>query len=397
MNRNADPHPADIAPAARGSRLRAWSVAALLVAGSSLVGLLLVEGAFRLFGRYAPQSLHLLSPDRELPDVQTEWDLVYRTNDLGLRGPLPRRPRPESVALRVAVIGDSFAFGQGVAREDSFPALLERLLAEPGKPAEVVNVSNIGIGAEAYWVLLRDVALRFEPDTVVVNVFGNDASTAVKPSWPRRLLARLSQRSHLATLARTFNRERARRRNRQVTGDPELYWSRLVEDCAAHRGRPFCEEAVAAFRRRHGSRINNLAALCLREPDELRRWVDADAALPGWRTFERYIVAMAELCRERRIRFVVGIVPDAVQVEPAQLDLRRGLGVPYADSVLVEPGGFQTLVHDLCRRLGVECFDPLEAFRAEPEGLYYPTDLHWTASGHRRYAELLHRFLAGDA
>jgi lysophospholipase L1-like esterase len=368
-------------------------VALALTLGSVVAFLGLAEVGFRVTGSYAPESVFLQAADRELPDVQTEWDLTYRTNALGLRGPLPERPRPDSVDLRVAVIGDSFVFGQGVEWEQSFPALLERRLGGSDRIAEVVNVSNIGIGAEAYYVLLKRVALPFQPDVVVVNVFGNDASRSGRRSWPRRTLATLSHRWRLASLARTFSRERARRRNREVTSDLDGYWERLVEDCTRHRSAAACRESVEAFRREHGSRVNNLASMCLREPDELRRWVEADEALPGWRDFEHYITEMAALCRARGIRFVVGIVPDAVQVAPEQLELRRALGVSYPDSVLVAPGPFQESVRRLCDRLAVECFDPLERLREDAMDLYFPTDLHWTAKGHRRYAELLHAFL----
>jgi hypothetical protein len=92
---------------------------------------------------------------------------------------------------------------------------------------------------------------------------------------------------------------------------------------------------------------------------------------------------------------VVGIVPDAVQVDPGHLRDRRSLGVNYADSVLTEDR-CQSLVAGLTARIGVGFFDPLERFREKTDGLYYESDTHMTAAGHRFFAENLLAYLEAE-
>jgi lysophospholipase L1-like esterase len=84
--------------------------------------------------------------------------------------------------LRVLALGDSFTYGTGVRAEDSWPEVLESLIAE-GRPGGV-QVINGGFAANTYhpagypaW--MRAEGLRFDPDLVVVGLCLNDLSTAV--------------------------------------------------------------------------------------------------------------------------------------------------------------------------------------------------------------------------
>jgi lysophospholipase L1-like esterase len=375
---------------ARRARLRGR---ALLLVATGVLALCAIELAFRALGLYGPHRMFVQPAGAALPDVQTDWEVVYRTNSLGLRGPLRSVARREPGELSLVAIGDSYVFGQGVELADSFPALLETRLRERGRPAQVVNVSNIGISSEAYYVLLRDVGLRYRPDLVVLTLFGNDASLAAPPTRARRLVRGLSHHSHLVTLQRIAHRELAKRRQAAVVAEVEGYWDHVARACTPHHGAAACRAMIAGFRERHGSRVNNLATACLTDPDEVRRWVETDLAGPGWDELEFYVEAMARLCERRGCRLVLGIVPDGAQVDAGQLELRRSLGVRYSGDVLTAPGAFQSAVAGLARRLGVGCYDPLDRFRSDPGGLYFDTDLHWTPAGHRAYAEGLLEFL----
>ena len=58
------------------------------------------------------------------------------TNSIGLRSPEIRSKKPE---IRIVCLGDSVTFGWGVAEEDSYPRLLENILAQEGYDVEVIN------------------------------------------------------------------------------------------------------------------------------------------------------------------------------------------------------------------------------------------------------------------
>ena len=151
--------------------------------GIALAVLAALEGALRIAGferEIAPVSLRFGYPNpREIgsifvPDPELFWRLrpgsVFDAeapvpiNALGYRGPIPERPRAPG-RRRVAVLGDSVAFGGPVA----WPEILAERTG-----AEVLNFGVPGYTAvqgERQWT--RDVAPLL-PDVVVVAYGWND-------------------------------------------------------------------------------------------------------------------------------------------------------------------------------------------------------------------------------
>jgi lysophospholipase L1-like esterase len=110
------------------------------------------------------------------PDSRVRAEVEYRVNAEGLRGPEVAVEKPEGVR-RVAVLGDSIAFGYWVAEEDAFPRQLESMLNEvrgEGPRVEVLNFGVPGYNLDQEIETLRSRALRFAPDAVVVAFCLND-------------------------------------------------------------------------------------------------------------------------------------------------------------------------------------------------------------------------------
>ena len=174
----------------RGSG-RAWKRAGL-AAAATLLTPLLVEGTIQLLGdpryarideqldelsaywRLAKQGLLTLD-DRDLryrlaPGFRAEVAGVeYRVNELGLRGP-DLAPSKPAGTKRVVLVGDSYAFGLGVAEQEGIAAQLQTLL--PG--SEVVNLGVPGYQTRQEHLLLQRVGFPLEPDLVVLLYFAND-------------------------------------------------------------------------------------------------------------------------------------------------------------------------------------------------------------------------------
>jgi hypothetical protein len=90
--------------------------------------------------------------------------------DRSLVLPATYRPRP-GVTRRVLHLGDSMLFGLGVARDETFTAVLERL--EPG--VEHINGGIYGTAPDAYLALLRRWLAMHPVDEVIMYPFeGND-------------------------------------------------------------------------------------------------------------------------------------------------------------------------------------------------------------------------------
>ncbi len=98
-------------------------------------------------------------------------------NAAGYRGPLHGTER-EPNTFRVAVLGDSFTFGWGVAEQEAWPALLQaRLAAElPGLSVEVLNFGVPGYNTWLQLLHWQRVVSRYRPDAVLLGYYSNDAA-----------------------------------------------------------------------------------------------------------------------------------------------------------------------------------------------------------------------------
>jgi hypothetical protein len=121
-----------------------------------------------------PLESFYMRPGARVEFLGARFDL----NDEGYRTPVVPKRKPPGVH-RIVVVGDSVPFGWGVPEEACFPRRLETLLNERGMPfgkerVEVVNLSGPGRGLGDYYIVLRDLGLRYEPDLVIVPFIFND-------------------------------------------------------------------------------------------------------------------------------------------------------------------------------------------------------------------------------
>jgi hypothetical protein len=72
-----------------------------------------VEIGLRATGNFAPASFHKLKPNSEFKDVETDWNVVYKTNSLDSA---TRTSGGEGKGLANSCSWYSFTFGQGCER-----------------------------------------------------------------------------------------------------------------------------------------------------------------------------------------------------------------------------------------------------------------------------------------
>lgn len=176
-------------------------VSALLLTGLAL------EGAFRLLGlrgfhgqRSVTRLLEAVPPEERLDGLRYQvrpnqiatmryendprgyfgprGGVFVAINSHGLRGPEFSREKPDGV-LRIAVLGDSFTFGEGVRWEDTFTEQLERELGPHlDSPLEVLNLALPWWGTQDEVRFFEQRGFEFAPDVVLIAYVLNDADYA---------------------------------------------------------------------------------------------------------------------------------------------------------------------------------------------------------------------------
>jgi hypothetical protein len=264
--------------------------------------------------------------------------IEHPTNSLGFRGPEFAARKPAD-ALRIAFVGDSFTFGEGVRFEDTFPERAAAALTRRcGTPVESLNFGVGGFNTTLERLLLERRVLGFEPDVVVLGYVLNDA----EPPQFRRVA------SGIARLERAELAKGAAEARPPAGGVWRLRLARWVWKALAGRART--ERTIAWYR-------------ALFAPDE-----------PGWVESRQALLEMAELCRRADVRFVVLCFPILVELDG---------DYPFA--------AIHAQVGRVAEDAGALFVDLLPTFRGSsaPELWVHPTDQHPNDRAHALAAERL--------
>ncbi len=180
------------------SRRRKWPLV-LLCAASIVVALLMAEGFVRLFFKeeVEVQQIMALAKDLSQPSAnpeliyenrrnfegQNKWYRVVTDADGARISPFQQAPaKPE---IRIALMGDSSSFGWWVKYEQTYGALLCDMLEQrTGKSIHLRNFSVPGYNSHHTRVALRDRALPWNPDLIILHYDHNDADPINdRPDW----------------------------------------------------------------------------------------------------------------------------------------------------------------------------------------------------------------------
>src|SRR5499427_5580761 len=98
----------------------------------------------------------------------------FDTNSKGLRDREFSYEKPPG-KLRILMLGDSFTVGWGAKFDETFPKRIERIYADRGIEADVINtgVGNYNTIQEVEYYLTE--GYKYNPDIVVLNFTFNDA------------------------------------------------------------------------------------------------------------------------------------------------------------------------------------------------------------------------------
>ena len=182
----------------------ALSFVTFLVCGVALELVLRLNGYGNLEIYQPDPSLYWkLKPNQ---DCYTKVDLrPVHINSLGTRGPEFQVDKPLGT-IRILSLGDSRTFGWGLRESETYSVRLKELLQQELGTTKRVEVINAGVNAWSYsqmLVYVRDTALRYRPDVVIVaeaNLW-TQFSERNSPEFVKKFMSRVRLKNFLRRFA----------------------------------------------------------------------------------------------------------------------------------------------------------------------------------------------------
>lgn len=116
-----------------------------------------------------------LIPELDVRRYTKEGTYNIKTNRYGQRSEFDENASP---TYRILILGDSYAFGQGVNVEDRFDRFLESIDAPD--PVQIINAGVVGYSSDQEFLYLEKEGTRFKPDMVILMTYPNDFEDIVE-------------------------------------------------------------------------------------------------------------------------------------------------------------------------------------------------------------------------
>jgi hypothetical protein len=278
------------------------------------------------FTTYDPVYGKRLKANFHATRIAPDFTFAINTNSLGMRDPEPAG----AVTGGIVFVGDSFTMGYGVNDDEAFPALIRAELIKRNIAVPVVN-TGLGDNGNGRWIKFFDHdAAKFRPRVVVLQVMANDFNDNL-----HERLFQLDVRGKLQELP-----------------VPPLSFGRKAQALVEHI-------PGASY-----SYLMGLSAMALHAVENRR------ISLPG-----------SELGEEQPGDDLTFALVDTA------VDKARATGADVIGLLVGLTGPRREKIRQIFAARGLTCLDTRN--KADSPSLYFKTDGHWNASGHRRAAELL--------
>lgn len=305
-----------------------------------------------------PEVGYVLRPDFSSSIKRSEFDVQFTTNIMGTRGLNPELLDQEDT-YSILVLGDSMAWGFGVADNETFSVRLKQSIKEDSNQhVEVINGAVPGYGTVDQLNYLRANIDKFQPDLVVVQFFS--VNDFIENQSPANEWATIDEMGMLGAL--------------------DGFDVQLDENLPRI-------ESWKQFAKQN----SHLAKLC---SDSLGYLII--------RSGENFAPSMAALWGEDFSENEAALTIDLLN-QVAELANKHNATVMFLYSTgqaqVVQdrytPAESRQVVAMAAQKSNVAWVDLSEQMQAKDEklGFYYPQDGHWTSAGHRAVAEIVQPYI----
>lgn len=312
-----------------------------------------------------PKFTFRMIPDRRTRLRWESYDYVAQSGPHGFPVPDYPTPAPQGT-LRVAVLGDAFATGEGVGTARAWPTLMEASLAELlGQPVQVVNLSVTGYGPRQFAAVAKELLPSYEPTVVVVSPYVNDVEADGMTDAELHSHIGFDKPApdgwaSMATLRHTMR-----------------YLRNNVLDAALER-----------FRGRPNPRGWVFGQFGRFEPDDSAEAAARRSAAAG------YYKRIDATARRLKAHVIMAFVPASIQVCDADDLDYYPVGIDLSDSERFDMERPQRAGQEVCRQLGWQWADLRGPLASAAESPYQRRNMHWTPAGHAAVARHVARVIA---
>ena len=321
-----------------------------------------------------------------------DFDLPFTTNNKGMRGPGDYTYDKAPGVFRVAVLGDSFMFGVGVQADETFSAVLEKLLNRSSEGPKKYQVYNFGVNSFSpllEYIYIKREVIEYKPDLVILMLdlcdmqddyfyephIVKDASGDIVGCDPFRKNGLPDLKSLLMRHSRLY-----------FMLDQKLFQS-------------FRKMKTLGFRRYFENKIkkvrNKTDILVNKEIDNIefdrflfvREGKNKAVVTRHWERTAKYLSMIKQYLDKQGVRFIMATYPYGHQVGERQWDKGRAYWA-FEHGRVYDPSAAFATIEDFAKMDGIKFIKVYDALRArKDEPLYFTSDGHCTKLGQEIAAE----------
>jgi hypothetical protein len=275
--------------------------------------------------------------------------------------------------FRIVAIGDSFAYGVVPYQYNFFTVLEDNLNQDKQNKREVYNMGIPATGPVDYFSLLINEGLRYQPDMVIVSFFlGNDFS---------------DNRNYYAQGIPWYSHS-------YVTSLIKF----MIDLAVKYKGNPYDVANTANIKYEDNRTV--FADDAYLDIEKARSYIFSNPASQQFiQDFDdafSYLIKMKEICDSRKIKFLVVLIPDEMQVNLAlQEKVLKAIQKTPQEIDFTLPN---KLLAQKFKQNNIDYLDVLPVFAEEfpKKPLYRNNDSHWNIAGNKLAEELIQKHITNQ-